>query len=193
MMRSTTKSKFCHVALMRCLVKFVVLQSHSQSTCVLNQCHIRINTHLVSHIETFCFSLYFSPTKFVSLLLLFSFNCLATIHLEAFVERKEKANHIRDISFSKNLQFPINKQKKQLLYLEISQFSHEGPKSLLRYDLALPKMVLSSFHCHFKVRFSKATLRGKKKNCVDSVMQTDFVKRVTGQTNNASFEKPCLW
>ena len=60
-MKSTTKSKFFHVALMRCLVKFVVLQSHSQSTCVLNQCHIRINTHLVSHIETFCFSLYFSP------------------------------------------------------------------------------------------------------------------------------------
>ncbi|MCP3660053.1 MAG: hypothetical protein GY830_06985 [Bacteroidetes bacterium] len=111
------------------------------------------------------------------------------------MERKEKANHIRDISFSKNLQLPINKQKKPLLYLEISQFSHEGPKSLLRYELALPKMVLSSFHCHFKVRFSKATLRGKKKNCVDSVMQTDFVKRVTGQTNKAflaSFETLCL-
>ena len=57
----TTKNTFCHVAIMRCLVKFVVLQSHSQSTCVLNQCHIRINTHLVSHIETSCFFFYFFP------------------------------------------------------------------------------------------------------------------------------------
>ncbi len=46
------------------------------------------------------------------------------------MERKEKANHTRDISFSKNLQFPINKQKKQFLYLEISQFSHEGRGSV---------------------------------------------------------------
>ena len=60
-LKSATKNTFCHVALMRCLVKFVVLQSHSQSTCVLNQCHIRINTHLVSHIETSCFSFYFFP------------------------------------------------------------------------------------------------------------------------------------
>ena len=71
----TTKNTFCHVALMRCLVKFVVLQSHSQSICVLNQCHIKINTHLLCHIETFCLSpLFFTHTKFVSLLLLFSFN-----------------------------------------------------------------------------------------------------------------------
>eukprot|EP00493_Phyllostaurus_siculus_P022255 UN22587 len=74
-MKSTTKNTFCHVALMRCLVKFVVLQSHSQSICVLNQCHIKINTHLLCHIETFCLSpLFFTHTKFVSLLLLFSFN-----------------------------------------------------------------------------------------------------------------------
>ena len=45
------------VSLIRLLVKFVVLQSHSQSICVLNQCHIKINTHLFSHIETFCLPL----------------------------------------------------------------------------------------------------------------------------------------
>ena len=50
------------VSLIRLLVKFVVLQSHSQSICVLNQCHIKINTHLVRHIETFClFPLIFYP------------------------------------------------------------------------------------------------------------------------------------
>jgi hypothetical protein len=36
------------VSLIKLLVKFVVLQSHSQSICVLNQCHIKINTHSVS-------------------------------------------------------------------------------------------------------------------------------------------------
>ena len=53
----TTKNQFCFVSLIRLLVKFVVLKSHSQSICVLNQCHIKINTHLVSHIETFCLPL----------------------------------------------------------------------------------------------------------------------------------------
>ena len=79
------KIPFCFLSLIRCLVKFVVLESHSQSLWVLNQCHITINTHLLSHIATFCLSLYFfAQTKFVSLLLLLSFFWLATIQLEAF-------------------------------------------------------------------------------------------------------------
>ena len=32
------------------------------------------------------------------------------------------------------------------------------PESLLKYELALPRMILSSFHCNFKVCFSKATM-----------------------------------
>ena len=84
-MRTATKSTFCFLSLIRCLVKFVVLKSHSQSLWVLNQYHITINTHLLSHIATFCLSLYFfAQTKFVSLLLLLSFFWLATIQLEAF-------------------------------------------------------------------------------------------------------------
>ena len=72
-------------------MKFVVLQSHSQSICELNQCHIKINTYLLRHIETFCLSpLFFTHTKFVSLLLLFSFNWLTTIHSETSFQRKEK-------------------------------------------------------------------------------------------------------
>ncbi len=50
-------------ALMRCLVKFVVLQSHSQSICVPNQCHITINTHLLSHNETCSFPSNFLPKR----------------------------------------------------------------------------------------------------------------------------------
>ena len=84
-MRSATKNTFCFLSLIRCLVKFVVLESHSQSLWVLNQYHITINTHLLSHIATFCLSLqFFAQTKFVSLLLLLSFFWLATIQLEAF-------------------------------------------------------------------------------------------------------------
>ena len=61
--KSTTKSTFCFLALISCLVKFVVLESHSQSLWVLNQYHITINTHLLSHIATFCLSLYFFLPK----------------------------------------------------------------------------------------------------------------------------------
>ena len=51
------RQRICFLSLIRCLVKFVVLESHSQSLWVLNQCHITINTHLLSHIATFCLSL----------------------------------------------------------------------------------------------------------------------------------------
>ena len=54
---ATTKNQFCFLSLIRCLVKFVVLESHLQSLWVLNQYHITINTHLLSHIATFCLSL----------------------------------------------------------------------------------------------------------------------------------------
>ena len=56
------KVTFLFWCLIRLLVKFVVLQSHSQSICVLNQSNTKINNHLVSHIETFClFPLIFYP------------------------------------------------------------------------------------------------------------------------------------
>eukprot|EP00493_Phyllostaurus_siculus_P024054 UN24391 len=56
------KSISFFLSLIRVLVKFVVLQSHSQSICVLNQCHIKFNTHAVSHIKNFClFPLIFYP------------------------------------------------------------------------------------------------------------------------------------
>ena len=62
----TTKSIFFFLSLIRCLVKFVVLESHSHSLWVLNQYHITINTHLLSHIATFCLSLYFVPKRNLS-------------------------------------------------------------------------------------------------------------------------------
>ena len=96
-MKSTTKNQFCHVSLIRLLVKFVVLQSHSQSICVLNQCHIKINTHLVSHIETFClFPLIFYPHE-ICLIVAFVFiqlTCNNTIRSVCLSERREwKAKH----------------------------------------------------------------------------------------------------
>ena len=107
-----TKNQFCHVALMRCLVKFVVLQSHSQSICVLNQCHIKINTHLLCHIETFCLSpLFFTNTKFVSLLLLFSFN-YNTLRNVFLKQRKSNWNTKAFLPQKKNLQSPINNKSK---------------------------------------------------------------------------------
>ena len=59
---------------------------------------------------------------------------------------------------STNFILSFNPKEKKYTTLEISSFLRKGPESLLKYELALPQMILSSFHCHFKVCFSKATM-----------------------------------
>ena len=87
----TTRSIFCFLSLIRCLVKFVVLESHSQSLWVLNQYHITINTHLLSHIATFCLSLFFFNPNEICLIVAFTFillTCNNTIRSVLLKARK---------------------------------------------------------------------------------------------------------
>ena len=112
------------------MVKFVVLQSHSQSICVLNQCHIRINTHLVSHIETFCFSIYFFPHE-ICLIVASVFIQLSCNNLFGSVcgkERKSKS-HTRYFFFQE-LTIPNQQTKKATsLFGNFSVFPWRAKKS----------------------------------------------------------------
>ena len=59
---------------------------------------------------------------------------------------------------STNFILSFNPKEKKYATFEISHFCMKGLEKLLKYDLALPQMILSSFHCHFKVCSSKATM-----------------------------------
>ena len=111
----TTKSTFCFLSLIRCLVKFVVLESHSQSLWVLNQYHITINTHLLSHIATFCLSLYFFCPNKICLIVAFTFillTCNNTIRSVLLKARKNNWDTKHFFHKEKELPIcPINKQK----------------------------------------------------------------------------------
>ena len=101
-MRTATKSTFCFLALIRCLVKFVVLKSHSQSLWVLNQYHITINTHLLSHIATFCLSLYFFAQNEICLNVAFTFILLTCNNtIESVLLKARKTIETRNISSTK--------------------------------------------------------------------------------------------
>ena len=116
-MRSTTKSTFCFLSLIRCLVKFVVLESHSQSLWVLNQYHITINTHLLSHIAPFCLSLYFFCPNEICLIVAFTFillTCNNTIRSVLLKARKNKWDTKHFFHKTKNFQFAQSTNKKQI-------------------------------------------------------------------------------
>ena len=73
-----------------------------------NQYNITINTHLLSHISTFCFSLYFLPIVAFTFILLTCNNTIRSVLL-----KEEKTNETRSISSTKKeLSIcPTNKQK----------------------------------------------------------------------------------
>ena len=124
-MRSTTKNQFCFLALIRCLVKFVVLQSHSQSICVLNQCHIKINTHLLYFLP---FPFIFYPHEIclivVSVFIQLTYN--NTWRNVFLKERKSNWNTKAFLPQKKNLQSAINNKKANSL--PVSNFSFECSK-----------------------------------------------------------------
>ena len=116
-MKPTTKNQFCFLSLIRCLVKFVVLESHSQSLWVLNQYHITINTHLLSHIATFCLSpLIFCPNE-ICLIVAFTFillTCNNTIRSVFLKARKNNWDTKHFFHKKKNFQFAQSTNKKQI-------------------------------------------------------------------------------
>ena len=117
-MKSTTKNTSFFVSLIKLLVKFVVLQSHSQSICVLNQCHIKINTHLFSqYLKLFAFLSNFLPTRNLShCCFCFHSTDLQQYNQKCFLSerRKWKAKHF--FHKTKELTIPINNNKKSKFF-----------------------------------------------------------------------------
>ena len=122
--KPSTKNQFCFLSLIRCLVKFVVLESRSQTLWMHNQYLITINTHLLSHIATFCLYLYFfAQTKFVSLLLFSLLTCNNTIR--SVLLKARKINWDTKHYFHKKENFHLPTQQSKSKFVDVFNASFE--------------------------------------------------------------------